>query len=324
MKIDLNVLKQLGATYGVQSTTQTEAAVQLIKSGNFDKAPAKYEPIITGAGYEWNDESNSYILEDQSLYYLSEHNLFLWVWQNQLIRGLHGSETLQKWVRGDEKYPEGKAKKFMETYKQMVGEGDNSSFEVPIKHIPSRDIGGGDINITETGVRNGYKEPDPTDALIAQLTKKIGLRKTLPSDDIINIGLKAKKENNEKLLAFLKTIKPLGENVIKKNELTELLHTIVKKIVKEIKIKEETGTAAVAPVTGPKAFEKKEEDPIEEMTTTMGGTPGYNVPGAFSKKGGSKAGIAGSAALGYELTPTGKKEMQRSADKLLGENKKKK
>ena len=108
-------------------------------------------------------------------------------------------------------------------------------------------------------------------------------------------------------------------------------------------VKEQTATAAVSPVTGPMAFKKKnkpmegleplggmeeEEKKLEEMTTTSGGggssagTPGYNVPGAFSKRGGSKKGVEGSAALGYTLTSIGKDEMNRTADKLL-ENKKK-
>ena len=65
-----------------------------------------------------------------------------------------------------------------------------------------------------------------------------------------------------------------------------------------------------------KAFEKMGV-PLTEMTTTMSGTPGYNIPGCFSKKGGSKAGVEGSEAIGYTLTPIGKDEMERRADKLL-------
>lgn len=65
-------------------------------------------------------------------------------------------------------------------------------------------------------------------------------------------------------------------------------------------------------------FEKNtEEEPLTEMTTTDGGTPGYMVPGAFSRKGGSKAGVAGSAALGYQLTKIGKQDMERQGDKIL-------
>lgn len=83
---------------------------------------------------------------------------------------------------------------------------------------------------------------------------------------------------------------------------------------------EMSGTGAVGPVSGPNAFKK--DRPLEEMTTTSGGggsspgTPGYNIPGAFSGEGGSKAGVRGSAKLGYHLTPIGKKDMKRKADKL--------
>jgi hypothetical protein len=58
---------------------------------------------------------------------------------------------------------------------------------------------------------------------------------------------------------------------------------------------------------------------VNEMTTT-GAVSGFQVPGWVSRKGGSQKGIEGSAALGYELTPMGKKEMQRTGDKLV-ENK---
>lgn len=57
-------------------------------------------------------------------------------------------------------------------------------------------------------------------------------------------------------------------------------------------------------------------DEINEMTTT-GAVQGYNIPAAFSRRGGSDKGVKGSAKLGYKLTPEGEKEMDRSADKLV-------
>jgi hypothetical protein len=77
-----------------------------------------------------------------------------------------------------------------------------------------------------------------------------------------------------------------------------------------------TTTANVSPVTGPKAFKKTEEEQVNEMTTTDGGTSGYNIPGAFSRKGGSAAGVKGSESLGYTLTSIGKQDMNLKADKL--------
>jgi len=111
-----------------------------------------------------------------------------------------------------------------------------------------------------------------------------------------------------------------------------LIRTVVRGVVKEIENakktstkkksalkQEQTATAAVAPVTGPNVFKKKktlENKPLEEMTTTVGGTPGYNIPGAFSKEGGSKAGVEGSEKIGYTLTNIGKEDMEQRADKL--------
>jgi hypothetical protein len=78
-------------------------------------------------------------------------------------------------------------------------------------------------------------------------------------------------------------------------------------------------TGAASPISTPMAFSKKnnvkEDEKIEEMTVT-GDVSGYNVPSAFSRKGGSHKGVAGSAKLGYELTPLGKKDMERQGDTL--------
>ncbi len=57
------------------------------------------------------------------------------------------------------------------------------------------------------------------------------------------------------------------------------------------------------------------KETLKEMTTT-GAADGFNVPGAFSRRGGSKKGVEGSRKLGYELTPRGKKDSQLEADKL--------
>lgn len=54
---------------------------------------------------------------------------------------------------------------------------------------------------------------------------------------------------------------------------------------------------------------------IKEMTTT-GAVSGYNIPAAFSRRGGSDRGVEGSRKLGFELTPLGKKQMNKQGDKI--------
>ena len=84
---------------------------------------------------------------------------------------------------------------------------------------------------------------------------------------------------------------------------------------------EQSAAGAAGPTSGPMTVKDK-NDPLEEMTTSSGGggssagTTGYMVPGAFSNAGGSEAGVAGSEKLGYKLTPIGRQEMRRKADKL--------
>lgn len=58
------------------------------------------------------------------------------------------------------------------------------------------------------------------------------------------------------------------------------------------------------------------DENISEMTTS-GAAGSYNIPQAFSRRGASEKGIAGSAKLGYELTSAGKKELNRTPDKMI-------
>jgi len=227
--------------------------------------------------------------------------------------------------------------------------------------------------------------------IIEQAKKKMGKSGTLPVDDIINLYKEAKEGRSNKLMTFIKTIKPLNENFIKRSTLYDIVGKIIKEILNERYVEEDSTTGAASPVTGPNIFKKKKimneidfdfEDPknksnftsaekkliyaylrlhedtnfddlaqilsnelkahitagelyaiwsdyeygdsggperseesIDEMTVT-GDVAGYNIPGAFSRKGGSAKAVKGSESLGYTLTPLGKKEMKRSADKL--------
>lgn len=488
MKINPKVLAQLAPTYDVHPMDAMKGAKQVIASGQTLKAPAGYEPILIGNGYEWNEEQSCYIMGDQTIYYLP-NKLFMWCWQNSLIRLFNSASKLQKWVQGDDKYLEGKANSFMGIYKEMTGQDDsgggtavappdekhNQDEPIPMDRAfadePTNPVfkgkGSRGENVPEP------ESADPSDVLIAQAKKKMGKAGTLTHDEIIDLYNKSKELKSNKLMAFIKTIKPLGEGFIKKSTLDEIVRQIVKTIVQEANdennfgynnwesdpalqlarqlwgsdwifnrkkvgeqgivylfylngngnggsrfiwktpsgiwkfldpktnkwtdtelesnsnpseqltptggMEEETGTSAVAPITTPFAFKKKvtmedvrEKDelkmairtlmnndeskmtkdvarailqrkgyskdkivslenpndlttPLEEMTTTSGGggssagTTGYNIPGAFSKKGGSEAGVEGSESLGYTLTGIGKKDMQRHADRLLAE-----
>lgn len=388
MNIDLDVLKKLSPTYAVVPIEYIKGLKELIAGGKTGQSP-EHEPILTAGLYEWDDSSKNYTNGDQVVYTFPGSSIVVWVWQGVLARAFKELDSFQKWITGNDKYPNGKAYDFIKIYSEMTGETDDGG-GVGVSDEPNRGIGGTEFKFGFTGGRPKepeLKQADPTDALILRLKKKSGFNKTLPSDEIITLGLKAKKEGNQKLLDFLKTIKPLGENFIKKSDLSKLIQEISKKIVKEIDMDEESGTAAASPVTGPAAFKKKKvmdegmfggpsltfdqkiailrkkgyseteiqkaikaskeiqpqphpkyEDPfvpephnsidtkrskpIDEMTTTSGGggssvgTTGYNIPGAFSRRGGSVKGVKGSEKLGYTLTPAGEQEMKREADKL--------
>lgn len=148
-----------------------------------------------------------------------------------------------------------------------------------------------------------YRDAQDRESLAAQVRKelvmiaKAGLTKEYESlmDGIFSHGIKE----------FDRRAAALGE-----------LKTRAEKIVQQSLggVDEETGTAAVSPISTPFAFKKQK--PLDEMTTT-GAVSGYNVPGFLSKRGGSAAGVKGSEKLGYTLTPAGRDEMNRSGDRLL-------
>lgn len=482
MKINLKVLQKLHPTYGVSPLQMQPGAIKAIQSGNSVKAPAKYEPILIGAGYIWSDDDNAYHLDDQSIYYFDPGQTMVWTWQG-MFRPLKGTEMLTKWIQGNEKYPEGKANSFMATYKGMTGDEDGGGGTAVAEPEEDDDDGddrlkgGGDIEISPTpGKRVDDFEPkpvDPTDADIAKIKKIAGKSMYLPSDVMIDYGLKAKKNGNEKLLKFLSQFKPLKENMAKKSQLETLVREIARVVSAEAKKKKKPSgenpsgiskagkddddeprtdlppqrtkadigrydwskgyeppardpdeswvediankiwpdpmdigrggikwriektadaksgervfmlkktqtitrtrfiikrgdkwfyldekpdhtkkwteipgsppvtedgggaggsaggavasgggpvgmstTTNVSPYSTPKAFKKKKEEQIDEMTTTDSGTPGYMIPGAFSREGGSKKGVEGSKALGYELTKIGREDMKMKADKL--------
>ena len=332
MNYNLEVVKKLMPVFGVVPIEYIRGLKKLIDSGKTGRSP-EHESILISKGYEWNEIKKSYTYGTMDeVYTFPESPVAIWTYGKNLAKVLNGIPTFQNWIVGNDKYPNGKANEFIKVYSEMTGETDDGG-GVGVADAPNRGIGGTEFKFAGTGMRPNkpeFKQPsDPTDALIFRLKKKAGFNKTLPSDEIIILGMRAKKENNQKLLDFLKTIKPLGENFVKKSDLSKLIQEIAKRIVTEIDVDEQSTTGAASPVTGPTALKKKkvmDEEQIDEMTTTSGGggssagTTGYNIPGAFSRRGGSEKGIKGSEKLGYKLTPTGKKDMQRSADKLYESN----
>lgn len=228
MKIDLKVLQELAPTFGVAPIKLVKGAQQLIQSGQTSKAPDHLDGILSNANYEYSMIGNFYEIVGQKLYYYQPQDIFLWVLEDTLARVISGNDgtALKKWVLGDEKYPHGKANKFLEVYGQMTGESAPTGDEW-------RGQGGGDIEVQGGGSRLGDYEPkqvDPTDALIAKL-KKLAKNGNLPSDVMIDVGVKAKKDGNQKLLQFLSTMKP--KNEIKQSMLEDLIRNIVKTLVKE-------------------------------------------------------------------------------------------
>src|SRR6185503_20624360 len=208
MKIDLKILQQLASTYGVIPVANFPVLKNIVD--NTSKSTSEYEPILTGAGYEWDAEHNRYKLDDQSVYFFPPKNLFIWIWNGELVRLLQGSESLTKWVQGSEKYQEGKANAFITLYKQLSGENT----PLPDKKEPPKPL-------------------DPVDAVIIDAKSKMNKYGKLAQDDIIDIYNKAKELKSNKLMNFVKSLKPITENTLKYSQLDTLIRGIVKGILKE-------------------------------------------------------------------------------------------
>jgi hypothetical protein len=363
-------------TDAIQKVLQAYYIVDIAKLAPAFHQRVQAEPqdhqALLDAGFNWEEEKRVYSDPRMGGILAFPNGVFVWMY-NTFAKVLKNSEKLNIWI-------DGRCETFLGELMAAYGTS-------------------GDITFSGDGERPSYNPPKPqgdeTDQLIAKLKKKAGNSNTLPSDTMIDLGLKAKKDGNEKLLAYLKTVKPMNENKLKKSQLDALIREIVRGIVKEgynnqpnefdllakklwgkewnfakekkgdaglvmlyktrwpgppdsrllwqtptgevkyldpktkkwmdTQLSEMSGTAAAAPVSTPNAFQKRkiqegeEEEQIDETTT--GDVAGYNVPGAFSRKGGSHKGVEGSAALGYTLTPQGKKEMGRRGDRLYNEGK---
>lgn len=318
MKIDPSVLNQL-ANFGVAPLDSIKGAKQAIASKKSTKAnnPQDAE-TLQNAGYVWSSNDNTYNKGDRKIYAFP--NIFLWTWANAIGRAVKSGDNLSKWLSGDEKYPQGKETHFISKYNEMTGQtsapidrmsltGDPEPLEYPPGPVPDRSMVG--------------TPPSEVDTIIAQAKKEAGPNQRLHPDKIIDLYQKAKAfkdsdpEGYTKLMTFIKTLRTLTGESIKRSHLNKLIQEIVRRVVREInqgKLKEMTTTAAVSPVTGPKAFKKKtEEETIEEMTTTSA-VSGYNVPGAFTNKMNRKDRIE---VLGYKMTPEGNREYNRPGDRKL-------
>lgn len=432
------------------------------------QAEPQCDKWITDNGYVWSPSNNAYVGGNNERFaqriVALPNNVFIWG-IGDIVKILRNPDKLRLWVtgRGDD---------FVQKFLELTG------YEKPLDLDNPNN--GGDIELGEPVNRlKTYEKPPMSseDNKISSLKIMAKKKGGLPSDMIIDLGLKAKQNGDQNMLDFLKTVKPLKENA---SQLSELVQAIVKTVVNEMeddvkrvpsmdadydlnaphpmqhnsedsivlkmaqniwgdqgfqvmrdkigddgrvyllstnkpkerhvlwkgndgtwkyletpamgvkiwkdvpsdKLSEMTGTAAASPVSTPMAFSKRkiresDEDndidkvlskenqrtilaylkqhetvnfdtlakaisqqlginvtgqhlytlylnnivgkTIDEMTTT-GDVSGFNIPAAFSKRGGSNKGLEGSESLGYTLTPIGKKEMARTADKLMNEN----
>lgn len=134
MIIDLNILKRLGKRFGVFPISKVPDLQQALSNPQvFIKAPAGFEPLITGGGYQWDDELNGYRCGNQKLFILP-NGIHIWTFKDILARGLN-PDSVQKWVSSDEEYPMGKANAFFIIYGKLtgqdLGEGETAGDDIP-------------------------------------------------------------------------------------------------------------------------------------------------------------------------------------------------
>lgn len=147
MKISLNLLKRFAKRFGVGPLSMAHPDIQkvLAKPDFFIKAPAGFEPLITGGGYQWNDDLNGYTLGNNQKIFLLLNGMAIWIFKDTLFRLLN-PDSIQKWVSADEEYPMGKANAFFTLYGKLtgqdLGQGETAGDEVP---DGEQDMGGGGV-----------------------------------------------------------------------------------------------------------------------------------------------------------------------------------
>lgn len=300
-------LENLLKKYGVIPIQVLFSSGMLSRSDIFNnrqRANTETEDFLESIGYQWDEKFKSYFKDRkiQCVTYITNKvypdGVYLWFFEN-VCKVLHQID-LNVWLVNN-------VNNFIDEFWKLTGiiKPQPLSKDQDKPTAPSSNMG---------GISPSNKNLNKTTTDIDKIIKEIPPGSHMSSDEIINLYKKAKETQNTKLMDLVKTLK-LKES-IKKSELKKIIKEIVTGIFKEM-----TTTGAVSPVSTPKAFSKKslkqedEEEKLDEMTTT-GDVSGYNIPSAFSRKGGSKRGVDGSSKLGYDLTPIGKKEMERPGDKL--------
>lgn len=278
------------------------------------QAQPKTLAVLDAAGFQWDPTRESYITgrNEQEIYAFPQR-IYLWIYEGT-GKILQNTNALQQWLAGPNQ-------QYIQMFDKLTGA------DQPVNIGP--------------GTVSRPSPPTAQDAAEKILqTVKPGSR--LDADRIIDIYKLAKETGNQKLMDLVKTLQM--QESIKKSALKALVAEIAKVVIKEMMTKEgrmSLSSLSVSPnlkstccqaVSAGKTDTKKDgkitgicskcknhatfTKSVNEMTTTDSGTPGYNIPGWVSRKGGSKRGIEGSRSLGYDLTPIGKKDMERMGDKL--------
>lgn len=167
MIVDPKLLKRLAKRFGIAPLSQVDPKLQqALQSGqHFIKAPAGFEPLITGGGYEWDDSMNGYRLGNNQKIFLLPNGAAIWTFKDVLVR-LLTPDSIQKWVSADPEYPMGKANAFFKIYGyltgQDLGENETAGDNVQDGETPP-DEGGGTAVADDEG---GYFSKDDIQAML--------------------------------------------------------------------------------------------------------------------------------------------------------------
>jgi hypothetical protein len=216
LKVDKNVLKQLIPTYGIDSVEPVQLVTVAMQSS---EAPPEYAGTLTDAGYTYESSLHAYVNGAEKIYYIEAQQFLVWTWYDTLARTIQGTDKLVKWVEGDEKYPGGKANEFIKTYSKMTGQvvPEKPQVSKPVEAKPEDDP--------------KFQKMDKVDQVIFLTKKKLKGGFRLPGDDLIDLYQLAKQEKSNKLMNFVKSLKPIGENIIKESDLTSLVREIIKEMI---------------------------------------------------------------------------------------------
>jgi len=208
IEVDNDFLKSIEKIYGVFpldyfSNLRIILGSHGIKCAGCERFNDSIEMILHAEGFDWKYDEYAYVKGREKVYNIPKASLIVWEWRG-LVRffKINQIEQLDKWLRGNDKYPEGKANRFKNIYIDHINKKNHSIYSqninLPKKHMDS---------FKDPEDPRGKKEKSKEDVLVLKLISLIerGKENLITTDLILDFYNECPtKEMKQKLAWFVK------------------------------------------------------------------------------------------------------------------------